>query len=200
MADNNIELVNSFNHPQTYSLKGRISGYSRSFKADLTSRKTYQYPFSLTKGESEKEFSIILSKEDFNKTTDFTFEIIDSSGFAVEKGGLDYREAKISLSEKESKKSYVYNLLLIPAFTNISDSMTVIINEETYFERSKDFGIGGTGANLTLYPSINNQLNLEYSKPDFDLPGDAVYQAKVIFQSGNRTMYELPVTFNQKEK
>jgi hypothetical protein len=78
--------------------------------------------------------------------------------------------------------------------------MTVIIDEETYFERSKDFGIGGTGANLTLYPSITNQLNLEYSKPDFDLPGDAVYQAKVIFQSGNRTMYELPVTFNQKEK
>jgi tripeptidyl-peptidase II len=200
LADKNIELVNLFNHPQIYSLKGRISGFMRSFKADLNPHKTYKYPFSLTKDQSEKEFNIILSKEDFNKTTDFTFEIIDSSGFAIEKGGLDYREAKISLSAKESKKSYVYNLLLIPAFTHASDSMTVTINEETYFEKHKEFGIGGASLNFTLYPSIANRLKFDYSKSEIELPGDAVYQAKVIFQSGNRTMYELPITINQKEK
>jgi hypothetical protein len=101
MADKNIELVNLFNHPQTYNLKGKISGYSRSFKADLSPRKTYKYPFSITKDESEKEFDILLSKEDFNKITDFTYEIIDSAGFAVAKGGLDYRQGNISLSAKE---------------------------------------------------------------------------------------------------
>jgi subtilisin family serine protease len=200
MTDNNIELVNLFNHPQAYSLRGRISGYSRNYKADLSSRKNYKHPFTLTKGESEKEFNIKLSKEDFNKTTDFTFEIIDSSGFAVEKGGLDYREDKISLSSKESNKLYEYNLILIPAFTNASDSMTVTINEETYFEKSTDFGIEGDASSVTLYPSITNRLKLDYSKPEIELPGDAIYQAKIRFQSGNKTMYELPLTINQKEK
>jgi hypothetical protein len=200
MTDKNIELVNLFDHPQAYSLRGRISGYSRSYKADLSPRKNYKYPFTLTKGESEKEFNIILSKEDFNKITDFTFEIIDSSGFAVEKGGLDYREDKISLSSKESAKSCVYNLLLIPAFTNASDSMTITINEETYFEKSKDFGIEGDASSVTLYPSITDRLKLDYSKPEIELPGDAVYKAKLRFQSGNKTMFELPITINQKEK
>jgi subtilisin family serine protease len=200
LSDKNIELVNLFNRPQSYNLKGRISGYLSSFKANLGPRKAYKYPFTLMKGESEKEFNIILSKEDFNKTTDFTFEIIDSSGFAIAKGGLDYRKGKISLSTKESKKTYVYNLLLIPAFTNSTDSMTVTINEETDFENSKEFGVKESAANLTLYPSIANKLNLDYTKPEFELPGDAVYQGKVIFQSSNKTMYELPIVIDQKEK
>jgi subtilisin family serine protease len=200
MVDKNIELVNFYNHPQSYSMKGRISGFMRSFKADLSPRKAYKYPFTFLKGESEKEFNIILSKEDFNKTTDFTFEIVDSSGFAIEKGGLDYRESKISLYVRGSEKSYVYNLLLIPAFTNASDSMTVTINEETYFEKYKEFGIGGITSTSTLYPSITNRIKLDYSKPDIELPPDAVYQAKIIFQSGNRTMYELPFTIDQKGK
>jgi hypothetical protein len=200
MVDKNIDLVNFFNHPQSYSMKGKISGYVRSFKADLSPRKAYQYPVSLKKGESEKEFNIILSKEDFNKITDFTFEIVDSSGFAIEKGALDYREDKISLSAIGSEKSYVYNLLLIPAFTNASDSMTVTINEVTYFEKYKEFGIGGITPNFTLYPSITNRVKLGYSKPDIELPAGAVYQAKIIFQSGNKTMYELPITIDQKEK
>lgn len=198
LTDKNIELVNFFNHPQSYSMKGRISGYSRSFKADLSSRKTYKYPFSITKDESEKEFNIILSKEDFNKITDFTFEIIDSTGLAVAVGGLDYRKGEVSLSAKDSNKSYVYNLVLIPAFSYASDSMTVTINEVTGFEKSKEFSIKGSGASFTLYPSISNKFNLDYTKPEFELPGDAAYQAKVIFQSGNKTMYELPVTINQK--
>ena len=152
------------------------------------------------KGELEKEFNIILSKEDFNKTTDFTFEIVDSSGFAVEKGGLDYRKGKISLSANESKKTNVYNLLLIPAFTNTSDSMTVTINEETSFEHSKEFIVKGSAANLTFYPSIPNRFILGYTKPEFELPVDALYQAKVIFQSSNKIMYELPVVIDQKDK
>ena len=200
LSDKSIELVNLFNRPQSYNLRGKISGYSRSFKANLTPQIAYKYPFTFKKGESEKEFNIILSKEDFNKTTDFTFEIIDSSGFAVAKGGLDYRRDNINLSAKESQKDYVYNLLLIPAFTNASDSMTATINEVTYFDNSKDFGIKGEAANVTFYPSITNELNLGYTKPENELPGDAVYQATVIFQTGNKTMYELPITIDQKEK
>ena len=200
MTDKNIDLVNLFDNPQSYSMRGRILGYSRSFKADLNPQKKYKYPFTLTKGESEKEFDIILSKKDFNNITDFTYQIIDSTGFAVEQGGLEYRKGEINLSAKESKKMYEYNLLLIPAFTNASDSMAVTINEKTYLEKSKEFEIMGAASDFTFYPSIKNRFILEYSKPDIELPADAVYQAKVTFQSGHKTMYELPITINQKEQ
>jgi tripeptidyl-peptidase II len=198
MTDKNINIVNFFNHPQSYSMRGRISGYSKSFKADLNSHKSYQYPFSFMKGESEKEFDIILSKEDFNKITDFTFEIIDSSGFAVTKGGLEYRKGDISLSSRASDKNYVYNLLLIPAFTYATDSMTVTINEVTNFDHPRDYSVKSGTTNITLYPSINYELELEYYKPEIEIPVDAVYQAKIVFQTGNKPIYELPFTIDQK--
>ena len=200
MAEKNIEVVNLFNTPQPYNIRGRISGYTRKFKADLISGIAYKYPFSFTKGESEKEFIITLKKEDFNKVTDFTYEIVDSSGYAIVKGGLEYNKGNINLSANESKKSYVYNLLLIPAFTNASDSMTVTINEDTHFDKSKEFSMKNGSASLTLYPSITNSLSLGYSKLDYEIPSDAVYQAKVIFQLSNKSIYELPVTIDQKEK
>jgi hypothetical protein len=200
LVDKNIDLVNFFNHPQTFNVRGRISGYIRSFKADLIPHVTYQYPVTLKKGESEKEFEIVLSKDDFNKVTDFTYEIVDSSGFAVEKGGLDYRKGKISLTSLQYDKSDKYNLILIPGFTNTSDSMTVTINEETFFEKSRAIGLDGISQNLTLYPSITNRLSLAYLKPDVAIPSDAVYQAKLLFQSGSKTIDELPFTINQKDK
>ena len=200
LIDKNIDLINFFNHPQAVNVRGRISGYIRNFKADLTARKYYMYPVSLKKGESEKEFEIVLSKDDFNKVTDFTYEIVDSSGFAVEKGGLDYRKGKISLSSLEYDKSDKYNLILIPGFTNASDSMTVTINEETFFEKPQGFGLDGIAPTLTLYPSITNRLTLDYVKPDVEIPSDALYQAKLLFQSGTKTFGELPFTIDNKEK
>jgi tripeptidyl-peptidase II len=200
LVDKNIDLVNFFNRPQTFNVRGRITGYIRSFKANLNSLKLYQYPVSLKKGESEKEYEIVLSKEDFNKVTDFTYEIVDSSGFAIEKGGLDYRSGKISLTSLEYDKSDKYNLILIPGFTNATDSMTVTINEETSFEKPKGFGLDGLAPTLTLYPSIINRLSLDYVKPDAEIPSDAVYQAKLLFQSGTKTFDELPFTIDQKDK
>jgi tripeptidyl-peptidase II len=200
MTDKHIEVVNLFNTTQSYNLRGRISGYTRNFKANLVSGKAYKYPFSFIKGASEKEFNIVLSKEDFNRVTDFTFEIIDSSGFALTKGALEYREGKISFAGHESDKAYVYNLLLIPAFTNAPDSMTVTINENTQFEHSKEFGVRSSASSLTLYPSITNILSLGYSKPEVEIPSDAVYMAKIIFQSANKTVYELPIIIDQKVK
>ncbi|MDR3666245.1 MAG: S8 family serine peptidase [Ignavibacteriaceae bacterium] len=197
LDNNNIEIVNLFNHPQTFNIKGRISGWLRTFKANLSPHETYRYPVNLKKGESGKEFEIILSKEDFNKVTDFTYEIVDSSGFAIEKGGLDYRTGKISLTSIESNRSDKSNLLLIPAFTSASDSMTVTINEETFFDKFSIFGIEEASSGLTLYPSITKMLTLDYVKPDIEIPADAVFQAKLLFQSANKTMDELPFTINQ---
>jgi subtilisin family serine protease len=200
LVDKNIDLVNFFNYPITANIRGKISGYIRSFKANLAPNKSFRYPVTLKKGESEKEYEIVLSKEDFNKVTDFTFEIVDSSGYAVEKGGLDYRKDKIKLTSLEYDKSDKYNLILIPGFTNASDSMTVTINEETFYDKSNVFGLVGASANTTLYPSITNRLSFDYSKPELEIPADAVYKAKLIFQSGAKTIDELPMTIEQKDK
>ncbi|MDR3610317.1 MAG: S8 family serine peptidase [Ignavibacteriaceae bacterium] len=197
-VDKNIDLVNPFNQTLTYSMRGRISGYSRSFKADLNSKIAYKYPFSFKKGESEKNFHIILSKHDFNKVTDFTFEIVDSSGFAVSKGGLEYRTGDLNISAMGGKKEGEYNLLLIPAFTNAKDSMTVTIQEETDFEKPKNFDVKAGAEDLTLYPSVSNQISLDYSKPDIDIPADALYQGKIIFSSSNKTVYILPLCISPK--
>jgi len=198
-ADRNIELINFFNLPQSYNLKGNISGYSRSFKADLVSYKQFKYPFTFKKGEIGKVFNIILSKENFNKITDFTYEIIDSTGYAVTKSGLDYRIGKLSLPAIGIKNGDIYNLLLIPAFVNSNDSMIVTVKEETDFEKIKDFSASGNSTALTFYPSIANKISLSFSKPDIEIPADAVFRGKIIFQSLNKTLYELPVSIDPIE-
>jgi hypothetical protein len=199
LKDKEIEVVNYFNQPQTYSVTGKISGYCRSYKADLSGKLIYKYPFTLKNGESEKGFDIILSKEDFNKTTDFTFEIVDSAGLAIEKDGLSYRQGNISLLKKDGKKGAAYTLLIIPAFTNAADSMSITIKEETEFDSPKEFSVKGTTANnLSLYPSITKPLYLDYSKPETNIPSDAGMYGQLIFQSSGKTIYELPVEIDLK--
>jgi hypothetical protein len=199
LKDKNIEIINAYNQPCSYSVQGFISGYFTSFKADLDSNRVYKYPFTFKKGETEKTFTVILSKDDFNKTTDFTYEIVDSSGYAVSKGGLDYRIGEISYSAKGSNQKDAYNLLLIPAFTNASDDMTVTIKEETEFENPFRLRINENSSNLTLYPSIAKSLVLDYAKPDVELPGNSVLSGKLLFQSSDETVYELPVSISPKD-
>jgi hypothetical protein len=141
-----------------------------------------------------------LSKEDFNKTTDFTFEVVDSAGAALSKGGLSYRTGDISFSARGTGKGSQYNLLLIPAFVNSSDSMTVTINEETQFENQKESGIKTAAGVFTLYPSIPTKIELFYTRPEIDIPENAVYSGKALFQSSNKTVYELPLLIDSKEK
>ena len=72
----------------------------------------------LVKSEGSKEFNFTLSKEDFSKTTDFAYQILDESGKAISKDGLSYRTGSIVAEFSGDKDTVKYILEIIPAFVS----------------------------------------------------------------------------------
>lgn len=196
--DNAREVVNVFNKIKTYSLSGEILGYQRVYDLKLKGEQIYQMPFVLKKGETSREFNIELSKEDFNKVTDFSLMILDSTDYAVSKDGLSYRTGSISVDNKADSDSIKYTLRIIPAFTHKNSEMTIRINEITYLSSSSLVKVTNLGKNsVTLYPNSPRTLKFETTKPDFSLPLDAEYYGMIYFKSPttNKKEYALPLNF-----
>ena len=57
---------------------------------------------------------------------------------------------------------------------------------------------GNSKGTAYLYPSIEQKLNLNYSKPSYDIPGGTEVFGTITFVSSasNKTEYELPITIN----
>jgi tripeptidyl-peptidase-2 len=198
-TDKTIDVINYFNDHKSYNVSGEIEGYVQNHKFNLNGRGTYKYPFTFKEGERSKNFEIILSKENFNKITDFAYQVLDDSGKAIVKDALSYRTGSISISSGLVPDSSNLTLELAPAFTNASDSMTITVKEETEMAPGQQFAVTGNArGRSSLYPSIEQQLYLNYSKPYYDIPEGAEVYGTIIFvsSSSKETEYELPITIN----
>lgn len=196
--DNTRDVINVFNQIKSYNLIGEILGYERNYKVKLTGEEIYKRSFTLNKGESNREFIIEMTKEDFNKVTDFSLMILDSTGYAFSKDGLSYRTGSISIDNNSDSESVEYTLSIIPAFTHKSSSMTVNIRELTKFSSSVPVQLTSLGKNsITLYPNSPRTIKFGLTKPDYSLPSDAKFYGKIYFKSSstNKKEYELPLNF-----
>ena len=200
-TDNTINLINYFNDHLSYSVSGQLKGYVQTHTFKLNGKDIFKYPFSFKEGEASKTFELILSKEDYNKVTDFAFEVLDDSGIAVAKDGLSYRTGSITITPEDAHGSSGLTYVLAPAFTNASDSMTVTVKERTEMNSQPNFSVTGSSrGGLSLYPSTEQMLYLNYSQPSYDMPeGSKVYGTVTFTSSASKeTEYELPITINFK--
>ncbi len=199
--ENSIDIINYFNDQKTYSVSGQLEGYVQAHEFKLNGKGIFKYPFSFKEGEASKTFEITLSGKDYNKVTDFAYEIMDDSGLALAKDGLSYRTGSISISPEESHGNTNLTYILAPAFTNASDSMTVSVKEITEMNSQPQFSITGSSrGGLSLYPSIEQRLYLNYSRPSYAMPeGTKVYGIVTFTNSASKEIeYELPITINFK--
>lgn len=200
-SDNTISMINFFNDQKTYSVSGQLNGYVQNHVFKLNGSGIFKYPFSFKDGEASKTFELKLSKEDYNKVTDFSFEILDDSGVALAKDGLSYRTGTITISPEDVHGSSNLVYVLAPAFTNASDSMTVSVDEITEMSSQPQFQVmGSSRGGLSIYPSTEQSLHLNYSRPSYDMPDGSKVYGTVTFTSSatKETEYELPITINFK--
>ncbi len=193
-----IRIINNFNEVKNYNLKGEILGYEKNYVISLDSTDHHSIPFLLRKGESSKEFTITLSKEDFNKTTDFALMILNEDGKSQSSSALSYREASIRINNRYDTDSVKLTLELLPGFTNEPGKMTVHIKETTRFKQSQEFEVKYLNRQrITLYPLIEKSLNCSFSKPDEYIPGDSKPFGSIQFESvsDSKVELELPVFF-----
>lgn len=195
LDDNEIEVINSLTKVKNYSLSGNILGYQKEYFINLDSVESYDIPFQLKKGEKRKKFEITLSKDDFNKLTDFALMIYNEYGEAKSTGGFSYRSSDIELNRNKSDIDENYKLTLIPAFTHSAGKLKIKIVEKTFFENSTQLSLSSN--RITLYPSISESIKLELKKPEINY-SDAKYFGTLIFSQPRTNIkeFELPLTFN----
>lgn len=203
LTENNkkITIMSMFNDHTVYNVSGELTGYVIDHTIGLNGKGTYKYPFTFKEGESAKNFKVILSKENFNKVTDFSFQILNDSGVAITKDGLTYKTGEISVSKEDVHDGTNLTLELVPAFTNAGDSMTVKVLEETEMDNIQPFEIIGSGKGTSsLYPAVEQVMILNYSKPSYNIPEGSKIYGKISFMSSasKSVDYELPITINFK--
>ena len=196
--DERIEFINYFNETKTYNINSEMLGYQRNYNLPVDGNDTYKMPFTITKGEGSKEFDFTLSKEDFGKTTDFAFQILDVNGKAIVKDGLSYRTGSISVDMPADKDTVNYVLEIIPAFASKELTADLGVKEITFFSASVSVDAKNIGkTSLTLYPNNIKYVDFSYSKPEINIPADATGYGKLYFKSPStgKKEYELPINF-----
>ena len=198
-SNNNIEIVNLYNKTGSYNLTGNILGYQNESVVKLKSPEEFTLPFTLVKNEASKEFKINLSKEDFNKVTDFSMIIYDKDGKAIEKNGLSYKDGSIKISNNFKSDSVSLTLALVPAFTNQPEELKANIQTITLFDNPQSFSVkDNRRSSTTLYPDIQKTLECSLPKNKLSIPQNSVRIGKIYFESASskKMDYELPITFN----
>ncbi len=194
--DNSIEVVNYLNKVEKYKLSGTLLGYQKEFTLSIDSVETYDYKFTLKKGEKAKYFEIEIAKTDFNKITDFAFIIYDEDGKNLSSDGLSYNTGSISMYNSFKEDSTNLILRFIPAFACEAGQMDVKIIETTLLKEKKNIRLTDGGSKrVTMYPSLKKTLSLKYTLPKIEIPEGTNYYGKLYFNSldDEKEIVKLPI-------
>ncbi len=194
--NNLIEVVNLFNNVENYNLEGKISGYRTDYEITIGGSEKFRMPFVLRRGESSKEFSLELTKQDYNKFTDLAFMIYNSNGVVIEKSALSYRSGSITIFNSSDDDSSDYVLEIVPGFAHESGSAEIKLTEETQFiSNYKIEVIHERNSSVTLYPSLPVMLEVYYEQPAEFFPSNSQPLGKIFFRSAStgETNYEMSI-------
>ncbi len=196
-----VSLVNYFDEEKSIKAKGNLLGYQKNYNVKISGNNVHKIPFELKNGESKKEFEIKLSKEDFNKVTDFALMIYDETGKAVDVNGLSYSFGLSSVTKQnnENEKVEKYEFVLIPGFANVDAELEVNICEKTYFAENEKIVM--KDQNLNLYPFTEIKLSTNFEEPKITKPIGTKYFVELVFNSANTNEIEFKkvITINSKE-
>jgi len=191
ISDNQINVINYFSKTKQYEFAGKILGYQVNHQIKLNGQTTYEMKFSLKDGEEKKTFDLSLSKEDFNKVTDFALMIYDENGKARETGGFSYKDESISIKKSDKPGTEHYSLVMVPAFTNGPTDMEINIIEKVFLEKTNEINVKLNDRNDGyLYPFVENTLSCEFEFPKIELTKDQKFFGEIIFKSGSNDEIE----------
>lgn len=201
LTENNttIDLINFFNETKTYNLSGELYGLIKNYVLEVDGKGTLKMPFTIMKGEKSKEFSFRLTKQDFNKVTDFSFQILDTTGKALSKNALSYRSGgNVRVELPEERDSAQYILELVPAFVSKELKSKVFVDEITYLSVPIKLDVKSAGSSsITLYPNNVKSLDVKFVKPQINQLENTCGLGKIYFKSSSarKNEYELPIKF-----
>lgn len=138
-----------------------------------------------------------MSKEDFNKITDYSLLILDEDGKQEKVKSFSYYKAEITITNSSLDSEKNYTLKIVPGLTNENDQVTLKFKEETFVENPEKIDI--RPSSLSLFPTMEKQLSFDIEKPGFDKQNDSEYFGKINFKSKTGIEYEMPLLINNGE-
>ncbi|HEY7751283.1 MAG TPA: hypothetical protein VH917_03240, partial [Ignavibacteriaceae bacterium] len=198
---NYFEVVNSFNTASAYSLSGKIQGYELTHNVELKGDQEIKMPFNFNAGESTKEFTIKLRKNDHCKLTDFAMLILNSEGRVVNSEALSYSKGSISIDNDGNEEPETFTLHLVPGFVHMSNEMKFEIIEKTEFSNQDAISVkyaGKTG--VTLFPNSPAEIECTINElTQQTAEGSKVY-GKIYFESNanKKVEFEMPFYFSSQ--
>jgi subtilisin family serine protease len=179
-----LKIANYFTKLEEYNLEGKVLGYQKSYVVEMNGEKTHQINFKLNESESKKSFEVTLSKEDFNKVTDFALMIYDKDGKALRAGGLNNRNETITITKSNKDEIIDYKFIMIPGFAHEPSNIKIILNEKTYFSDAPEMSVkNNKRSNIKLYPNTVYLLNCDYKLPEISIPEENKYFGAITFKS-----------------
>ncbi|MCW8995737.1 MAG: S8 family serine peptidase [Psychromonas sp.] len=194
----NIEVVNLFDQAENYNLTGKFDGYEVEHNITIQGSEKFRLPFVLRKGEKSKEFKLEMSKGDYNKLTDLAFIIYDSEGLDVSDDALGFRTGSVCVTNISNEDSSEYVFEIVPGFAQESSSASIKLTEFTTFKSEYYFDVvSDRRSNVTLYPSLPKQLEINFDVPNEYFPGNSQPVGTITFESSStkKTDCELPIKF-----
>lgn len=93
-----IELTNGSASTIELQSDAEILGYERTFDTTISTGDLFTMPIEGAANESDAEFRLSLSREDYNQFTDITAQILKPDSSAVVNGAFDYRDKNVKVS------------------------------------------------------------------------------------------------------
>ncbi len=199
--NSSVEIINNSNHVRQYSLSGFIDGYEKEYSIELNGEK--DFPISIDNELEKKVFKFSLSKEDFNKITDFAFLLVDEEGKAVAKTSLSYKDGELVFDNNRTNDSTNYTLKMLPGFAHSGSYLTLNVKEESVFKSKESFIVTSQNKSVvSIYPSITEKLDCELYQPKVKISSDEKYIGKIYLtpKSESEIKLEIPVHIKLSEE
>ncbi|MBN2571007.1 MAG: S8 family serine peptidase [Ignavibacteriales bacterium] len=196
-GENTLDLINKFEGTKSYYLDGEILGYVKEYTVEFNNTDLSEIPFKLNPGESSRKFLVSMSKEDWNKTTDFSLLIFDKDGIAQAKNGLSYKKGDVEILKYNLEGVEDYTLKIIPAFANAPSNLSLNIKEITYFDSPNLLNVTCDGKkSVQLKYNEKTTIKIDFQKPGQDIPSGYYGYGKIYVKASNEeNTLAIPVLF-----
>lgn len=199
ISDNKVTIINNFSKLKSYSVNGKILGFTKTSRVFMTGEKTHKITFRLNKGETKKTFELSLAKEAFNKVTDFALMIYNKDGKSVKNGGLSYKDGSITIKNASEEDFEEYTFVMVPGFAKAPSDFSFKLTEKTYLDDDNTITVKSNNKkSFKLYPDVEYTLDCDYILPEIKLPKTQNFFGELKFISNKTKDVEFTKIINIK--
>ncbi|MCW5883740.1 MAG: S8 family serine peptidase [Candidatus Kapabacteria bacterium] len=168
MPSGSFSVMNLGSRLINSTLSGSIEGYMIEKEIKHTGSSIFKKTFKIGNEISQCKFIVEMSDEQYNKSTDISFNIFDEKGESIVSSGLGRKSAEINF---RAAKAGTYRIEFEAGFTHSkfeSEPWIFNLTEKYYYSESNSLKFDSP--NMKIYPGTDNLIKFSTTNPIFVAP------------------------------